>query len=242
MRPAQRVRPAQNGDAGATGCDRRDPAREAPPSPSQGSSRITAAQGTDLSGNGHNVTTSTAVTLVADRFGNPSLAGSYNGSTSYEEVIANPLLPVGTAPRTVSVWMQTTTTYNGAAGGIWNWGSSAAPGGKRFGMIVSGSHDYFVGEDEDLAGTHVVNDGTWHNIVVAYDGTTVTTWVDAFYSVSRSAPLSTTGTSLEIGRSSRSIIRTPEPFNGSIDDLLVYNRVLSEDERARPTLPRGGWH
>ena len=51
-------------------------------------------------------------------------------------------------------------------------------------MLQGTDVDYFVGEGADLTGTHLLNDNKWHNIVVSYDGTTVTTWVDAFYSIS----------------------------------------------------------
>jgi len=108
-------------------------------------------------------------------------------------------------------------------------------------MIVDTSNDnYFVGENADVPGTQVLNDNAWHNIVVAYDGTTVTTWIDAFYNVAGTPGLNTTGTNLEIGRSSFDH-STPEPYFGNIDDLRVYSRVLSEDERGELYL-EGGWH
>jgi hypothetical protein len=195
----------------------------------------------DLSGNGNDVTTNSAVTLVADRFGNPGLAGGYNGS-AFMEVASDAVLPVGTAPRTVSVWIQTNHDYSSGSGGIFNWGSSAAAG-ERFGEVVlTTNDDYFVGENADLTGTHVLNDNGWHNIIVTYDGSVVSVWVDAFYSISGTpAPaLNTTGQFLEIGRSSVDH-PTPEPFFGNIDDLRIYDRVLSEDERGQLFL-EGGWH
>ncbi|MFI5303045.1 MAG: LamG domain-containing protein, partial [Polyangiales bacterium] len=145
--------------------------------------------------------------------------------------------------RTVSVWAQSNYNYlsAGNAGGIWNWGSSSGTG-TRFGMVISpnDNHDYFVGEFEDLDGVYNLTDGKWHNIIVAFDGTTVTVWVDAFYSRSGALPLSTTLQALEIGRSSVDH-GVAEPFTGNLDDLRIYDRVLTEDERGELFF-EGGWH
>jgi hypothetical protein len=197
----------------------------------------------DLSANAFSATTVSHVALVPDRFGNPGLAGSFAGATSYIEVAVDPKLPLGASPRTVSVWIQTTQDYSMVSGGVWNWGSSAMDG-FRFGLDIVADDDYFVGEDDDVPGTHLLNDGNWHNLVVEYDGTTVTIWVDAFYSASKAVTLDTTGVAagdyLEIGRSTVDH-STPEPYVGNIDDLRIYDRILTEDERGELYL-EGGWH
>ena len=211
----------------------------------------------DLSGNGNNGIVVGTVPTVADRFGNPAVAGSFtNNNSNYLladfAMDGGAALPVGTTPRTVSVWIQTNYTWGGDAGatpgGIWSWGSSTASGGQ-FGMQVSSTNDqddFVTGAGAQLVCsgacvTKPLNDGSWHNIVVTYDGTVVTTYVDAFFSATGMFPtLSTTTPNLVIGRSVLDEA-TAEPFVGAIDDLRIYNRVLTEQERGLLFL-EGGWH
>ena len=145
-----------------------------------------------------------------------------------------------TAPRTVSVWMQTTATFSSAGGSLFNYGTSMGATGERFGEIVAGSVDEFIGESADVLGTKVVNDGQWHNVVVTYDGTTIQQWVDGFFSVAGTPALDTVGQILRIGATAANRV-TPEPFNGALDDLRIYDRVLTRDERGL-LFSEGGWH
>jgi hypothetical protein len=217
--------------------------------------------GMDLSGNGNNAMLVGSVPLVPDRFGNPNLAAGFPAPGNNMNYLmaefatatdAGPPLPVAATPRTVSVWIETSYTWGGdagtAPGGIWSWGSSTASG-AQFGMQVSSTNEvanFVYGAGAELLGapgapgTIALNDGSWHNIVVTYDGTNLTTYVDAFYSVGQPVPCSTTIPTLVIGRSVLDEA-TPEPFVGAIDDLRIYDRVLSEDERGLIYF-EGGWH
>jgi hypothetical protein len=196
---------------------------------------------TDLSGNGNDLSVLGTVTTVPDRFGNPNEAPYFDGNPSSDFIQGtNPLLPVGGSPRTISVWFQTSADYVGAGvgGSIYSYGTTAF--GERFGFLVSqdSNDDYFVGQFADVPGPVVVNDGKWHNAIVVWDGSTETTYVDAHYSVSGNPVLSTLGTTLTIGASNWD--HTPEPYTGAIDDLRIYERVLTEDERGALYL-EGGW-
>ncbi|MBX3223433.1 MAG: hypothetical protein KF795_23170 [Labilithrix sp.] len=192
--------------------------------------------GIDLSGNRKNATIVGDVFRVPDRFGNPDRAAWFDGSEdNYMIVSDHGLLPMGAAPRTVSAWFRTSATYP-IAGGIVNWGSNDVA--KRFGLLVLDTTDYFVGQWADLPGTRYVTDDAWHNMVTVFDGKTVTVYVDAFYSVSGDVELDTTTNELVIGRSP--LDHDPEPFTGAIDDVRVYDRVLSEEERGA-IFSEGGW-
>ena len=184
--------------------------------------------GTDLSGGGNNATTHGTVSLVSDRFGCPSLAGSYNGSSAnYLEVVGHPTLPLGKNPRTASVWM---TTSSGNSGGLWNWGNTTQGSGQRFGMLAESNKPYFVGESVDKAGNATLCNSTWHNVVVTFDGTTEATYVDAAYdSGFTTSSLNTVVANLVIGGSSYDH-PSPEPFTGTIDQLRIYSRVLTSTE------------
>jgi hypothetical protein len=223
--------PGANGSAGAKG-DKGDPGASGAPGTVDNIPGLVAyyrGKGVDLSGNGVDATANGTVPLVADRFDVPATAASFNGAAANFLTVTNAALPVGTAPRTVSVWFATTGTFSPIVGSLFNYGESAATG-LRFGAAVAGAKDDFIGQFADLPGTATVNDGQWHQLVVTYDGTTVTLFVDARFSASAAIALDTLGQILRIGASAADRA-TPEPFTGSIDDLRIYDRVLTRTER-----------
>lgn len=232
------------GDAGPTG-----PAGDAgPPGYVSVTAGLVAAyrtgNGLDTSGGGNNLTKSPTgtITVANDRFGTPGVAATFAGG-AYEELLNATALPIGATARTVSVWMLTNTSYTAAGGAIFNYGSAATTA-QRFGFIVTGAsanHDYFVGESDDIAGTKDIHDGKWHNLIATYDGTTATLFVDATQDGIKAFTAATpAGSSLEIGRAPTDIT-TAEPFTGTIDDIRVYNRVLTRDEIGAILL-EGGWY
>ncbi|MBS2031247.1 MAG: hypothetical protein JST54_25335 [Deltaproteobacteria bacterium] len=189
----------------------------------------------DLSGNGNDLAAAGNVTTTTDRFGNANAASLFSPGSSGDGATAisgsNPLLPVGTAPRTVSVWIQTSTDYGirGNAGDFWNWGGCCASG-SRFGELITqnGDTEYFVGQFADLNGTRLLNDGQWHNVIVTYDGASVAEYVDGMPDVNGSLALNTSGTTLVLGNAVPG--HGAEPFAGALDDVLIYDRVLSPPE------------
>ncbi len=78
-------------------------------------------------------------------------------------------------------------------------------------------------------GTTIITDGTWHHVVVVWDGSYYKVYVDGKLDI---APVSTTGTrttnagNLTIGAREGGSHYT----NGTIDEVAVYNRSLSEGE------------
>jgi len=88
---------------------------------------------------------------------------------------------------------------------------------------------YFQGYNADFAGTITINDGNWHFISVTYDGTTVSLFVDTVADSTMNLPLDTvSGGQLQIGCN----INDGEFIEGAIDDVRVYNRVLTTGEIA----------
>src|SRR5258708_28623448 len=129
----------------------------------------------------------------------------------------------------MSAWFQTTGSYSaaGAAGDIVNWGTNTNT--ERSGVLLTqgGNTEYFVGQGDDLNGTKVVNDGRWHNIVATYASGVVTMYVDGVQDVSQTlgSALNTVGTTITIGNAIPG--HSAEQLVGAIDDVRVYNRVLS---------------
>lgn len=196
--------------------------------------------GKDLTGNGNDAFWQGTAALGPDRFSAPNAAASFDGSAAnYLEVPTNALLPVGKSPRSVSAWFLTSHDYKSAAGGVWNWGRSEVTA-QRFGLLIAQPGEaYFVGEGADVAGGPVLNDGRWHNVVVTFDGATVLLYVDLLFAATGAVALTTVGQTLEIGHSAFDHV-TPEPFTGSIDEVRIYDHVLTTTER-RELYFAGGW-
>ncbi len=213
--------PGMNGDTGMDGA----PGQPGTFVPTEGLVAHYRADGVDLSGEGNDATSTGTITLVPDRLGIPAAAASYDGA-SYFEVLGHPGLPTGAAPRTVSLWIRTTDNN----GSFLNWGNGSN-NGQRFGLIVNAAGaPYFVGQFADLTGAPAsLNDDAWHHVVLTYDGVTVTMFVDAFFNASADITLNTVGTNLEIGRTA--FDHPPEAYVGAIDDVRIYDRVLSDQER-----------
>jgi len=108
--------------------------------------------------------------------------------------------PQFNAPRTVEVWLNTTTSAsNGPA--VIGWGTRATDqafvvGIEPNAVLVDG------GSDSHLIPTgHTLADGTWHMLAVTYDGGKVTAYLDgrAVGTALFNAPLDTLGGNLAIG-------------------------------------------
>lgn len=79
-----------------------------------------------------------------------------------------------------------------------------------------------------------INDGTWHHVIAIYDGSLIKIYVDGLLkaSTSYSGGIPYSGSNLRIGTNYSST--STGNFNGTMDNVRIYNRVISEDEiRAR---------
>jgi hypothetical protein len=160
-----------------------------------------------------------AVPRTADRRGTPDGAFAFAGTQ--ELVTNNPLLPIGAQPRTLSVWFRTTAASGARV--VANWGSPSQ--GARFGILLDTGHVKFVGESADLTSPRTFADGAWHHAAVTYNGAFATLYVDGSIEASGRLMLNTVGTTMTIGNAVRG--HAPEFFQGSIDDVLVFDHALT---------------
>ncbi|MBN2133714.1 MAG: PASTA domain-containing protein [Sedimentisphaerales bacterium] len=111
------------------------------------------------------------------------------------------------------------------------WRLSTLPGQRKFHFGVGGPPDY-----PDVDGVREVSLGQWHHVVGTYDGSTIRLYVDGVLD----ATLPYTGgidantQPVFIGENSEMRGRT---WQGLIDDVRVYNRVLYADEVAALAAP-----
>ena len=185
----------------------------------------------DTSGNGFNGTP-TAVTYVAGKVG--SQAAQFNGTSSYVLIprsISNDF--------SVAMWIKTTDTA-GSAGGQW-WSGKGLVDGEVAGAaadwgtaIVGGKFVLGVGASTDttIASSVSVNDGTWHHVTATRNNTSgaMAVYVDGVLNGSGTGATGTRSAppSLRIG-----CIQTGNNFlSGTIDDVHLYDRVLTTNEIA----------
>ncbi len=86
----------------------------------------------------------------------------------------------------------------------------------------------------DITGTSDVNDGEWHQFAMVRNGTSVVVYVDGEPENSGTANFSVYETKFRIGDGSYVDNPGPPlrggPFNGIIDDVMIFNRVLLTEE------------
>lgn len=153
--------------------------------------------------------------------GDPDTAASWNGNccgllTSF------PNLPYGTAARSLEVWIKTTaSSFNYVMG----YGQSGD--GRSFNLGVGPNQVALVTYFDDLSwNTTTLNDGNWHYIVITYDGQNAIAYVDRqrLGSQTFASPINTLSSRLTVGCFAYGSFPC---FNGSLDEVAVYNKVLT---------------
>ena len=81
-----------------------------------------------------------------------------------------------------------------------------------------------------------INDTSWHHVAVTYDGTNITLYLDGVNISSKGAPASLLASSADLiigaATSSGTNNTTSSWFNGTIDEVAVWNRSLTANEIA----------
>lgn len=180
---------------------------------------------TDFSGNGNDGTPNN-VTYVNDKDGNPSSAGSFNGTDS--DVDTN----ITQSGGTISLVTSFNTSDSGSTQSLIG-GDEVANSGPRsfqFRLDSSGKVRFIAfigGNDYQLVSSSTYNDGNFHTATATYDGSTIRLYVDnsEVASQSQSGTLDT-GANILIGNRTG----VSDYFNGKIDEVRIYNRVLTQYE------------
>ena len=199
----------------------------------------------DGSGNGNHGTVNGA-TLTTDRFGVSAKAYAFTGTLSNTETITGDCsnFPSGNSPRSISVWYVANNVASVAQQLLGYGGENC---GQSF-IINFNNYDVPSGSYEiqghciafrNYASTPTPYNNNWHNIILTYDGL-----VFRFYN---NGILVNTSTLITMNTVANSKIfcfgkevaengLTPyiDPqwpgFNGSIDDIGIWNRALTQQE------------
>lgn len=121
---------------------------------------------------GNNPATAVAsVSLAPGRVGQ----GFSVGRASRLAVLSPRMLPIGPAPRTVSLWFRTSSEFEANPGWtLFDYGSTAT--GGRFLLSVTNTQPprlRFSGEGMELIGSTPLASDSWHHVAVTFDGHTV---------------------------------------------------------------------
>ncbi|WP_164905440.1 RCC1 domain-containing protein [Flavobacterium sufflavum] len=186
----------------------------------------------DASGNGYNGVASGAV-LTTDRYGKTNSAYSFDGISSYiDATIAT--IPQNNSPRTISGWFKTNSfnysesNYNT----IFNYGNLSTTQRFALSLYSKGYLDFISSSNfsnNDLGIQNNYLDNTWHFITITYDGTKVSLFVDGNYVNGKNITLNTINKNLRIGKRIDGDTNN-EYFKGLIDDIGIWNRVLTTNE------------
>ena len=188
-----------------------------------------AKDSTPSSNNG----TVTGVTLTTDRKGTANRAYSFNGSSDFVNVPHNANLNLTTAI-TISAWINIDPAGKADYQTILTKQDGVADP-ELYMFRLQQSSGFLLGRIQNAA--YAVNDitgsadltGAWHHVVFTYDANFLNIYVDGVSAATPVAKTITPGTNtaaLTIGKT----LTAGRFAKGTIDDVRIYNRALSQVE------------
>jgi hypothetical protein len=179
----------------------------------------------DESGNGNDASVFGA-TLTEDRNGAFNSAMHFGGNAKIVIQGGNGI-PLSNSPHTFAFWMKSSSVMPPLNRDIFGWVNYAQS--ERFGFATDDDNAYFVGHWNDIMTQHPLHDEDWHQVVVSYDGAIVKMYSDGVLVGSGQKTLNTTNDTCVFGSSPLNNT-SPVFFEGELDDVAVWNRVLSQTE------------
>lgn len=210
----------------------------------------------DIAGS-NNGTLINGATFAAGKVGQ---AFSFDGINDFVQTNNN-IGITGNSPRTVCAWIKATSTQS--AGGRpccptpFSWGVDLSS--QCFGNFMSSGEWFAWGCVDDIR-TLVIDNLDWNHHCVTYNSSAATYYINGVPVATQNKGWHTGNSPLIIGdgfNHRRPPSPIPTPFNGRVDEFLVYNRALKMPQKfwtsailaaaaswttssaTRPSLPRG---
>lgn len=191
----------------------------------------------DASGNGHNGTNMGA-TLTADRFGNLNSAYNFN-SNSYIDVPYSTAFAFGTnTDITISAWVKTSGVYNFFRFYLaYDCPDPNGGNGFQLGVDDTAMPLYLaLGLTSSYNGNANMSNNLWHNLIVTFDRTKDSAKIynngiflaQVYIPNSQSYSASMCNPSMLIGGERN--FNNQHYWDGDIDDMRIYNRVVTAQE------------
>ncbi len=164
------------------------------------------------------------VDYLVDRFGDSNKAASFDGDGDYID-IGNSTAFDFTDRMTITTWIKANFLDNDA--------TIVGKGEGSWSLKRVGSTDRVVfsltGVEPNVESSTGINDDRWHHLAATYDGSMVSIYVDGVLNSQEAASGSIALNSADvwIGANSEN---SGNDYRGLIDDMIIYNRVLSADE------------
>ena len=179
----------------------------------------------DASGNSLNGSISGGVTLTTDKDGNANSAYSFNGTNGVIVVPDNNNLDLTPANSyTIMAWIKPASINLSGLNGIVSKFHASGTNGYVF-RLNNGKLDL----DQIMTGG-TLSTNTWYHVTATRTGGTIVLYINGVATASSGGILSVVanGDSLHIGEDYH--VENTRYFNGTIDDVRIYNRVLSAAE------------
>lgn len=188
----------------------------------------------DSSGNGSNGT-AVSTNLTSDRFGNSNSAYSFDGTNSYVDAVI-PNIPNNNSSRTISGWFKSNDSFsdpNKYDATIFNYGKLTALQRLSLSVYRKGYLQMISGVDFSNSDYYINNfdysNNDWYFFTLTYDGTNLSTFINGKFVSQKAVNLNTIGSIFRIGqRISGDNLK--EGFKGTVDDIGIWNRVLTPEE------------
>ena len=160
--------------------------------------------------------------LSVGQYGNGLL---FNGSNYIN--IDGAALPTGSSARTLTAWFKSTSGASPQE--IFSYGTGSSGQVFTIGTDNWAGHEIFVSAwaspQYSVPVSGILN-GNWHHIAASYTGTNMTIYIDGVSKDSRAFSVNTVTGTARIGAR----IGNVEGFNGTLDEVTVYNIALSASD------------
>ena len=194
----------------------------------------------DESGNGNNGTLMNGVLLTTDRFNNSNSAYSFDGIDDFIKVLDNNIFHFGTQTSfSCSFWIK----YNSnlSLNTIISKETEFNPGNGYQIMLMSDKPRFDFMSDGpsaiDFQGNNELNDNNWHFVVLTANRllNQMVFYVDGILNNSLIDNKLSTGditnsSNLKFGAARQECVTSNCYYNGKLDDIAMYNRVLTQEE------------
>ncbi len=185
----------------------------------------------DYSSSGNNLAGSVVKTY--GRTGVANSAYSFNGTNNYLTLSSPKNLPTNNGVYSIAVWFKANVWNREMA--IFGYGPSSTSAASNYMKTMPSAGLLHYHWNLDFNFTRNIYTNSWMHVVITYDGATERYYVNGQFINSwphASSPLFINPSILSLGARVVSLSTNDirEYFNGSIDELRVYNRVLTQNE------------
>jgi len=191
----------------------------------------------DASGNSNDGVINGGVTLTTDRFGFAESAYSFNGIDGYIEISDSDSLDL-TSNFTLSAWIKMEGVNTNNINMIINKDNApedTTKGSYAYELGVNVNLDFCFAIGGDLStgwkcGGGPISQSTWLHVLLTYDGTSIVSYIDGESKQTYSGTGSYIINNQPLRIGTRGFHNGHSFWDGKIDDIRIYKRVLSENE------------